>query len=198
MLPTSVGVELATFWSPVGQRIQLSHWGRLFQTAETHATVAAWAVFFFFYLERFSYWFTIFSLNIMIPYPFTIPILKCWLCFIMLLHLKNCWMNSKQCRPWSSHILQHLLWVYSLLRHVCLNIQGDIQGKYSSPTVCLLYFGLYLAHNNLSVLLRRCLVVEGSTILTFWVLTHWNITSQALNKIFHQITLYWHWVDQFS
>ena len=29
MLPTSVGVEPATSWSPVGRRIQLSHRGRL-------------------------------------------------------------------------------------------------------------------------------------------------------------------------
>ena len=29
MLPTSVGVESATSWSPVGWRIQLSHWGWL-------------------------------------------------------------------------------------------------------------------------------------------------------------------------
>ena len=29
MLPTSAGVEPATSWSPVGQRIQLSHRGRL-------------------------------------------------------------------------------------------------------------------------------------------------------------------------
>ena len=28
MLPTSAGVEPATSWSPVGRRIQLSHWGR--------------------------------------------------------------------------------------------------------------------------------------------------------------------------
>ena len=28
MLPTSAGVEPATFWSPVGRRIQLSHQGR--------------------------------------------------------------------------------------------------------------------------------------------------------------------------
>ena len=29
MLPTSAGVEPATSWSPVGRRVQLSHWGRL-------------------------------------------------------------------------------------------------------------------------------------------------------------------------
>ena len=29
MLPTSAGFEPATSWSPVGRRIQLSHWGRL-------------------------------------------------------------------------------------------------------------------------------------------------------------------------
>ena len=29
MLPTSAVVEPATFWSPVGRRIQLSHRGRL-------------------------------------------------------------------------------------------------------------------------------------------------------------------------
>ena len=28
MLPTSVGVETATSWSPVGRRIQLSHRGQ--------------------------------------------------------------------------------------------------------------------------------------------------------------------------
>ena len=35
MLPTSAGVEPATFWSPVGWRIQLSHRGRLRQKLTT-------------------------------------------------------------------------------------------------------------------------------------------------------------------
>ena len=34
MLPTSAGVEPATFWSPVGRRIQLSHRGRLNDVAQ--------------------------------------------------------------------------------------------------------------------------------------------------------------------
>ena len=34
MLPTSEGVEPATSWSPVGQRIQLSHRGRHHQVLE--------------------------------------------------------------------------------------------------------------------------------------------------------------------
>ena len=35
MLPTSVGVEPATSWSAVGQRIQLSHRGRLHKPIQT-------------------------------------------------------------------------------------------------------------------------------------------------------------------
>ena len=35
MLPTSAGVEPATFWSPVGRRIQLSHRDRQFSILNT-------------------------------------------------------------------------------------------------------------------------------------------------------------------
>ena len=61
---------------------------------------------------------------------------------------------------------------------------------------CVL-FGLYVAFNNLSVISRRCLDVAGSSLLTFRVLPHWNITPQTLDMIFHPVTLYWHWADQF-
>ena len=47
---------------------------------------------------------------------------------------------------------------------------------------CLVFvwFGLNLAFNNLSVISRRCLDVTGSSMLTFRVLPHWNITPQTL------------------
>ena len=35
MLPTSAGIEPATFWSPVGRRIQLSHQGQLLREVLT-------------------------------------------------------------------------------------------------------------------------------------------------------------------
>ena len=38
MLPTSVGVERVTSWSPVGRRIQLSHRGRLCWGFTAHST----------------------------------------------------------------------------------------------------------------------------------------------------------------
>ena len=37
----------------------------------------------------------------------------------------------------------------------------------------------------------------GRSVLTFRVLPHWNITPQTFDMIFHQVTLYWHRVDQF-
>ena len=55
-------------------------------------------------------------------------------------------------------------------------------------------FGHYVAFNNLSVLSRRCLDVGDSSMLTFWVLPHWNITPQTLYMIFHRhiiLTLRW-------
>ena len=64
--------------------------------------------------------------------------------------------------------------------------------------VCLfVLFGLYVAFNNLSVKSRRCLDVAGSSMLTFRVLPHWNVTPQTLYMISHPVTLYWHWADQF-
>ena len=51
--------------------------------------------------------------------------------------------------------------------------------------------------NNLSVISRWCLDVAGSSMLTFRVLPHWNIMPQTLDMIFHPVTLYWHWADQF-
>ena len=58
-------------------------------------------------------------------------------------------------------------------------------------------FGLYVAFNNFSVISWRCLDVAGSSMLTFRVLPHWNITPQTLDMISHPVTLYWHWADQF-
>ena len=57
-------------------------------------------------------------------------------------------------------------------------------------------FGVNVAFNNFSVISRRCLVVTGSSMLTFIVLPHWSIMSQILDMIPHPVTLSWHWVDQ--
>ena len=51
--------------------------------------------------------------------------------------------------------------------------------------------------NNLSVISRRYCDVAGSSMLTFRVLPHWNISPQTLDKIFHPVTQYWHWADKF-
>ena len=46
---------------------------------------------------------------------------------------------------------------------------------------CLfVWFGFNVAFNNLSVISRQCLDVAGSSMLTFRVLPHWNITPQTL------------------
>ena len=60
--------------------------------------------------------------------------------------------------------------------------------------VCL--FGLNVAFNNCSVILRRCLVATGSSLLTFIVLRHWSITPQTLDTIPHTVTLSRHCLDQ--
>ena len=57
-------------------------------------------------------------------------------------------------------------------------------------------FGFNVAFNNFSVISRRCLVVTGSSMLTFIVLPHWCIMSQTLDMIPHPVTLSWHWVEQ--
>ena len=62
--------------------------------------------------------------------------------------------------------------------------------------VCVCEFGFNVAFNNFSVISRRCLVVTGSSMLTFIVLPHWSIMSQTLDMIPHPVTLSWHWVDQ--
>ena len=42
------------------------------------------------------------------------------------------------------------------------------------------WFGLNVTFNNLSVISRQCLDVTGSSMLTFRVLSHWNIMPQTL------------------
>ena len=49
----------------------------------------------------------------------------------------------------------------------------------NSVLLCV-WFGLNVAFNKLSVISRRCLDVAGSSMLTFRVLPHWNITPQTL------------------
>ena len=65
-----------------------------------------------------------------------------------------------------------------------LNLQWvDMKyGSLSYVTACndFVWFGLNVAFNNLSVILRRCLNVAGSSMLAFRVLPHWNITPQTL------------------
>ena len=62
--------------------------------------------------------------------------------------------------------------------------------------VCVCVFGFNVAFNNFSVISRRCLVVTGSSMLTFIVLPHWSIMSQTLDMIPYPVTLSWRWVDQ--
>ena len=64
--------------------------------------------------------------------------------------------------------------------------RGDVQ----SLIALFVLFGLYVAFSNISVISR--LDVAGSSMLTFRVLPHWNITPQALGMIFLPVTLYWH------
>ena len=62
----------------------------------------------------------------------------------------------------------------------------------------LFLFGLYITFHNLSVISRRCLDAAGSSMLSFYrVLPHWNIKPQTFDMIFHPVTLYWHWAEQF-
>ena len=68
--------------------------------------------------------------------------------------------------------------------------------SYAFVKVCVCVFGFNVAFNNFSVISRRCLVVTGSSMLTFIVLPHWSIMSQTLGMIPHPVTLSWHWVDQ--
>ena len=61
--------------------------------------------------------------------------------------------------------------------------------------VCLFWFNVVF--NNFSVMLRRCLVATGSSMLFFFiVLPHWSIMPQTLGMIPHQVKVSWHWVDQ--
>ena len=52
-------------------------------------------------------------------------------------------------------------------------------------------FGFNIAFNNFSVKSRRCLVVRGSSVLTFIVLPQWKIKPQTLDMIPHPVTLSW-------
>ena len=77
-----------------------------------------------------------------------------------------------------------------------------LEGEYSllyryKIQVLFVLFGLYVAFNILAVISRRCLDVAGSSMLTFRVLPYWNTTPQALDMIFHPVTLYRHWANQF-
>ena len=54
---------------------------------------------------------------------------------------------------------------------------------------CCCLFGFNIAFNNFSVISRRCLVATGSSMLTFIVLSNWNIMPQTLDMIPHPVTL---------
>ena len=58
-------------------------------------------------------------------------------------------------------------------------------------------FVWFAAFNNLSVISWWCLDVAGSSMLTFRVLPHWNITPQNFDIIFHQVPFYRQLADQF-
>ena len=65
-----------------------------------------------------------------------------------------------------------------------ISLHSD-QGLYGPLTesldICLfVWFELNVAFNNLSVISRQCLDVTGSSMLTFRVLSHWNIMPQTL------------------
>ena len=69
--------------------------------------------------------------------------------------------------------------------------------SYFSPKIKVLFvlFELYIAFNiNLSVIYHNCARCD-----TVWELNvHWNIAGHTPDKIFHPVTLYWHWADQFG
>ena len=67
---------------------------------------------------------------------------------------------------------------------------------YGGHCCCCCLFGFKVTFNNFSVILRRCLVATGSSVLTFIVLPHWSIMPQKLDMIPYPVTLSWHWVDQ--
>ena len=60
--------------------------------------------------------FTIFTLNIGTPYFLyhTCPIICTSLFHYLLLCLKYCCTNCKQCRPWSDAAMRRLIWVYTV------------------------------------------------------------------------------------
>ena len=85
------------------------------------------------------------------------------------------------------------------MANVCVEVYGPVNpmGSCQAQSVYLITFllgrlclfvwvGLNVAFNNLSVISRRCLDVAGSSMLTFRVLPHWNITPQTL---WHDIPL---------
>ena len=81
------------------------------------------------------------------------------------------------------NIMPQTLWHDIPPIHIIL-ILSQIYGEKTMLTSIgrslFVWFGLNVAFNNLSVILRWCLDVAGSSMLTFRVLPHWNIMPQTL------------------
>ena len=81
-------------------------------------------------------------------------------------------------------------------KHISTKLFMSQSQKNNRTLVFFCLFGFNISFNNFSVISRRCLVVTGSSLLTFIVLPHWSIMPQTLDMKPHPVTLSWHRVDQ--
>ena len=83
------------------------------------------------------------------------------------------------------------MWI-SRQRLVCMTRMASIM----STSLVLLFVRVKRRFQQFSVISRHCLVVTGSSMLTFIVLRHWSIMPQTLDMIPHPVKLSWHCLDQ--
>ena len=135
--------------------------------------------------------------------------------------------RSLQCKKYFPHMslsellymeIQSTSWIQTL-RKTAVKINDTTKGPHASTGLTLnfnpldrfqpkkrnfqgyfffiILFRLNVASNYRPVILRRCLDVTGSSMLTLRMLPHWHITPQTHDVKFHPVTLYWHRTNQF-
>ena len=121
---------------------------------------------------------------------------------------KGQWITSLELLPFvilylgEVTLFSHFLTVCPSANYILVSVWGIFNKHFYWHFLLLFFFIIiiiqcqflqYLYH----MMPGRCLDVIGNSMITFRVLPHWNITSQTQEMIFHVVTLYWHWVDQF-
>ena len=128
----------------------------------------------------------------------------------LLMDLKYCWMRSKQSRAWSHTILwgiwsgftlfaQAFLFQYIILLWYFQNYNGTFKiTSWKGIYPCLfVWFGLNVAFNLFQSYRDGVWMWQGAQCSLLECCLTEISRPRHFDMIFHPVTLYWHWADQF-